>query len=188
MKKLKLISAIAVLLVLGVSSFAQQTDRPPTISKCDNSASTTLLLRGINQVDVPEGAGAWTVQILTSGGVMGNGKGNLVLISTGNFSRSQSSLSQSRPFKPEALQPVTQLISKVQISEHVKPFVQQISQTSNASLCSDCFKTTFILSRREADGTVKTFVVEWDVTTKAQIPEEVLQVYESVVNLVAVEK
>ena len=184
MKNLKLISTTAVLLVSGVFSFAQQTNESKTISKCENLTATTLLFNGASPVDVPEGAGAWAVQILTTGGILGNGKGDLVLTSAGNFSRNQSLLTESKPFTFETLQPTAQLISKVQISEPVKPFLQQISQSSNASLCSDCYKTTFILSRREADGKVKTFVATWDAVTKTQVAEEVLQIYESVRNLI----
>ena len=184
MKNLKLIGAIAVFFVSGVFSFAQQTDELKTVSKCDNLTATTLLLNGASQVDVPKDVGAWTLQILTSGGIMGNGKGDLVLTSAGNFSRNQSSLAESKPFTSEALQPLAELVSKIQISEQVKPFVQQISQTSNTSLCSDCYKTTFVLSRREADGKVKTFVATWDAVTKTQVAEEVLQIYESVRNLI----
>lgn len=188
MKNLKLICTIAVLLLSAVFSFAQQTDESKTVSKCDNLTATTLLLNGASPVDVPEDIGAWAVQILTTGGILGNGKGDLVLTSAGNFSRDQISLTESKPFTLETLQPTAQLIAKVPISESVKPFVQQISQSSNASMCSDCYKTTFILSRREADGKIKTFVATWDAVTKAQVSEDVLQIYESVVNLVAAKK
>ena len=61
----------------------------------------------------------------------------------------------------------------------------QIVPASNASPRSDCFKTTFILSRREADEKVKIVAASWNAMTKAQAAKEVLRVYESVVNLVA---
>ncbi|MEJ7575946.1 MAG: hypothetical protein WKF74_02955 [Pyrinomonadaceae bacterium] len=186
MKKSQLTGLIAVFLLLTVSSFAQQTDEQNTVSKCGSLTATTLLLNGANQVDVPEGEGMWTVQIITSGGILGNGKGDLALTSKGNFSQSLNSLMESKLLTSETLQPLAQLIAKAKIPEQVKPFIGLASQTSSTSLCSDCYKTTFILSRREADGKIKTLVATWDATTKTQVAEEVLQIYESIQNLTAV--
>lgn len=186
MKNSQLISLIAVILLLTISSFAQQTDKQNTVSKCGDLTATTLLLNGANQVDVPEGEAVWKVRIITSGGILGSGKGNVALTSKGNFSFSLNSLTESKLLTSETLQPLAQLIAKAQIPEQVKPSISPASQISSISLCSDCYTTTFILSRREANGKIKTLAATWDITTKAQVAEEILQIYESLQNLIAI--
>lgn len=188
MKRLKLIAAaITVLLTFeALPALAQQTSEPMPVFNANSSASTALLLSGADQVNVPEGAGAWTVQILTSGGISGTGKNDLFLTSAGDFARQQNSSNESKPFLAVVLQPLTELVSKLKIAELNCSIEQPMRQTSNVSVCSDCYKTTFILSRREPDARIKTFVAKWDLTTRAQVADEVLQVYQQVINLLAV--
>lgn len=185
MKNLRLVGLIAVFLLSTISSFAQRTDEQNTVSKRGDSTATTFLLDGANQADVPEGEAVWTVRIITSGGILGSGTGNSALTSNGNFSSRLDSLAESKLLTSETLQPLAQLIAKAQIPERVTPFVSPVSQTSGISLCSDCYTTTFILSRRDADGKIKTLTATWDITTKAQVAEEILQIYENFQKLIA---
>jgi hypothetical protein len=185
MKNLQLISLMAICLLLPISSFAQQTEEQNTLPKCGKFFATTILPCDANQDDVSENAGSWRVRIITSGGIMGGGKGNLTLTSKGKFSFSVNSLTQSELLTSETLQPLTQLIAKVQIPKQVGPFVSEVSQTSITSFCRDCYNMTFILSRRDPDGKLKTLESRWDVTTRAKVAEEVLQIYEILEKLTA---
>ena len=194
MKNLKLIGAIFILLMSVVVSLAQQTVEPKTTTNCEDSTRTPMTLTDAKRISIPihagaptmqfapEGENTWTVQILTSGGFDGSGKGDLVFTSDGKFSRDQNPLTKNQFITSEALQKITDSVLKVQISEqNLKPLAEIVKE-SGKSLCSDCYKTTLILFRRDADGTVKTFMTNWDVTTKSQVPEEILQIYENVIN------
>lgn len=181
MKILKSTVTIAILLISGVTAFAQNTSESKTYKSID-IAKIKSMLNETGQAEELPAELTWKARIMTNGGIMGNGKGNMVFTSEGNFSSDGIALT-GKSFDSETLQRMAQIVSKAQMPEQVKSFLPQINHTSKISLCKDCYTTTLILSRREADGQVKTLIETWDITTKGQVAEDVLQIYESIIQL-----
>lgn len=147
MKNLKSIGVIFILLISTVFSFAQQTEESMTPADCRGS-STTVVRDGadvntmpfiykdaVKMQPVPRGEGAWTIQILTSGGIYGNGKGDLVFTSEGKISRDNKSLTEIKMFNTELFQSLTKIVSKLQIStpqsKQPKTLAEQVREQSN---------------------------------------------------------
>ena len=183
MRVINLITAIAALLFFVAASYGQQDNTPQTITVPSAQASKILSPVNSSSIDLPKSKEAWTVQILTSGGILGNSKGDLVLTSDGIFSHNQIFSSERQTFTSVELEELSSLISKVNNnSKRGKLFVSPQSQKSAVSLCRDCYKTTLILLRRGTNGKVSFFSVSWDAGTQAA--DDVLEVYKRVVNLV----
>jgi len=117
---------------------------------------------------VPDGDGAWSMRITTSGGFDGRGKGNLTLTSIGE-------LVCSLPGRPcggakvsvSALQPLTQLLVSADTSKWVQP--------ANLMLCMDCYITSVTFSRWES-GTLRVLRFSWNDVTRSSMPTELVRV------------
>lgn len=128
------------------------------------------MLGSVQQLKLSPEKNAWAVQIISSGGFNGAGKGNLIVTSEGSLSWKALNSSCSASLAPEALS----LISQAALATNPSKW-----GASSVSLCMDCYVTTVVLHRREADGTERIYSVYWDDTTKAKVPEEVMKIYET---------
>ena len=181
--------SVVGLLLSTVISFAQthkeqgqpsstehdKVQKQRTVVLSNETVVTTLRLSGVVPVAVPEGEAAWAVQVITRGGFSGTGKGTVTVTSAGIFACDRATARESKLLAPEVVQSVSQLVAGV------RPFAQQSQQL--ISLCRDCYETTLVLSRREADGAVRTYIARWDDVTEGEVAEDVQEIYENVIKL-----
>lgn len=132
----------------------------------------TLLFVQAPRLLLPEGNGAWVVQISTTGGILGTGVGDVAV-------SSERKVLCSREIKcPDAFN-----LSDVQ------PFIENIQALtvpvppSSASLCSDCITRTIKISWRDSMGVFHSYTSTFDETTKGNLPPDVAKLYDAVVAL-----
>lgn len=79
--------AIALVLALAVarSAAGQSSDLPP------------VFMGSVHAIPLPEGDGAWVLQIVSRGGITGRGAGDVVVISDGRLARPKSGTESIRP-------------------------------------------------------------------------------------------
>jgi hypothetical protein len=132
----------------------------------------TLLFVQAPQLLLPEGNGAWVVQISTTGGILGTGVGDVAV-------SSERKVLCSREIKcPDAFN-----LSDVQ------PFIENIQALtvpvppSSVSLCRDCITRTIKISWRDSMGVFHSYTSTFDETTKGNLPPDVAKLYDAVVAL-----
>ena len=118
---------------------------------------------------LPEGNGGWVLQVVTRGGLDGQGKGDLWITSKGELNCSRKEMSCAREVAKKTADVLTQGIRAV------TPAIWN-SPGSN-TLCPDCLVTTMRVAIRSNDGSVQTFEATWDITTQGHVPEELLRLY-----------
>lgn len=122
----------------------------------------------VRQITPPEGPGAWVVQVISRGGLGGRGASNLAITSAGG-----STLSDSGP--TDAVRP--ELLNS--LGKYIRTSTPaQWAAGSKLSVCSDCVATLIVLSLRDSVGTVETYMVFWDTTTKGNISADVLRIHD----------
>ena len=180
-----------VVLLLSAFSLAQsQSVQAPTSSAAQDKTSkekpassgdgreTTMVFPGeAAQVAVPDGEGAWAVQISSGGGFAGTNPDSITVTSTGNFT-CNGAKSSAGNLLPTDLETLSQLVAALH------PNASRSDQRPT-SMCNDCYGTTLTLSKREANQKVKTYLTAWDTVTRAQVPKDLAQLYETVVKLAA---
>jgi hypothetical protein len=124
-------------------------------------------------IPLPDGNGAWIVRVVTSGGILGNGGGDLSISSESKISCSALIRCPS-DIKVSDFQP---LIDKIQAGI-LLPSVPVVS------LCRDCITRVMTITRRDQSGLVQTFTASWDDTTKVNLPQEVIRLYDALLDLV----
>src|SRR5262245_59930943 len=117
---------------------------------------------------LPDGNGARTVQVTTAGGLLGGGDRAFALSSEGKIACG-SDLRCPKDFPVPDFQA---LIGTIQSTLPVPPIVM-------VSLCSDCIRRTITIRRRDSMGVVQTYTATWDETTRSQVPEKVIRVYDA---------
>jgi hypothetical protein len=127
-----------------------------------------VFMGSVQAIPLPEGDGAWVLQIVSRGGFTGRGAGDLVLFSDGRR-RLRGAVTESMP--PESLTLLTQRIRDMAPSRWV-------IESRLRSRCNDCVATLVVLTVREPDGTLRSYSVFWDTITRARIPTEVLQIHD----------
>jgi hypothetical protein len=132
----------------------------------------TLLLVQAPQLLLPQGNGAWLVQISTTGGILGTGVGNVAL-------SSERKIQCSREIKcPDAFN-----LSDVQ------PFIENIQALTvpvpppSVSVCRDCIARTIKISWRDFMGVLHSYASTFDETTKGNLPPDIAKLYDAVVAL-----
>ena len=134
---------------------------------------TSILSAQIPQMLLPDGNGAWVVRLVTTGGILGTGGGDLS-ISSENKILCSAQIRCPNDFKVSDFQPLIETI-RADISVPTAPLV---------SLCRDCITRIMTISRRDSTGLVHTVTASWDDTTKARLPQEVIRIYDAVLDLV----
>jgi len=132
-----------------------------------------LFLIQIPGLVLPAGNGAWTVQVVTSGGFLGTGDGNFTISSEGKIACS-SEMRCPKEFKPSDLQPLVEIIQSA---------TRPVPRPPLMSFCHDCITRTITISRRDSSGMLHAYTASWDDTTRGNVPQEVLRIYDVVVAL-----
>jgi len=132
----------------------------------------TILSPQVPAMLLPDGNGVWTVHVATVGGLLGGGDGDFALSSEGKIVCG-SDLRCPKDFRVPDFQ---SLIGKIQSTLPVPPMVV-------VSLCSDCIRRTITIRRRDSMGVVQTYTAMWDETTRSQVPEEVILLYDAITAL-----
>jgi hypothetical protein len=117
---------------------------------------------------VPDGNGAWTIRISTSGGFTGRGRGGVTLTSQGDLTCLQTSHPCENKLVADRLRPVAQLISSLDPSKWGNATAQE------NMVCNDCYTTTMTLARREG-GKVTLTTLSWNDVTQRRVPPDVLR-------------
>ena len=154
---MRTLANLIVVVAVATGSAAAQSDQvqlPP------------VFMGTVEPVVPPEGAGAWTLQVITRGGFTGRGADDVVVVSDGSVRRP----SGTTPMRPEALTPLAQRIRVM------SPSLWTVG--SRLGTCNDCFATLVVLTLRDRDGTLQTYTAFWDATTRARIPADVLQIHD----------
>jgi len=194
MSSKQIATVMAVVLLLSAFSSAQsQSGQAPAssatqdkkskqkpVSSGDDRVITIVLPSGPTPVAVPDDAGAWAIQINSGGGFAGTRSDSVTVTSAGGVT-CVGEKSSARNLLPTSLEVLSQLVAAVRLNASPSDQVDQ----RPTSMCSDCYSTTLTLSRREANHKVKTYMTTWDTVTRAHVPKDLDQLYETVVRLAA---
>jgi hypothetical protein len=162
--------AVDILLAILVSaavSAQTQTTMP--------AAVITRIVPGIGAVsdppDAPETPGAWSAVIVTRSG-FGTGT-ERTLTSAGAVNCSAGAA--CRPtLSEQELTTVSALLVQTTTAFN----------TELPTICSDCPRTAMLIKERDANGQQRMRIAAWDVTTKSQVPVDVLQLFTSIASLI----
>lgn len=124
--------------------------------------------------DLPDGDGAWVLQVVSRGGLDGRGRADLAITSQGNVTCSSTETPCAKNLASSALQ---SLVERIGIATR-SPW-----SGSNLGLCRDCVATLLRLRRREPGGAQRTYAAYWDVTTLGTVAADVRGLYELAVSL-----
>jgi hypothetical protein len=136
-----------------------------------------MLAAAVKQIEPPQQPGGWVLQVLTRGGLDGRGTGDLFVRSSGGggTSRGDNAVTLSHvSFVPELDQSIRSLLPS--------PWTAPMP----AGICSDCIVTLMHLAVRGTDGSVQTYSVNWNPTTQAQVPPELMRIHDLALKAVAV--
>ena len=134
------------------------------------SESLPAALAGaLSPVELPKGADAWVVQVVTRGGFAGAGRGDVTVTSARAVAcKPDGACAGGLP--TSAFESLAALVAAAKPSRWVAPSVGP---------CRDCYVTALVLRRRDAKGREKTYTTYWDDATYAGAPEEARRIYES---------
>ncbi|HSB09987.1 MAG TPA: hypothetical protein VLM38_10930 [Blastocatellia bacterium] len=150
--------------------------RSQTATQATENAQTGLPASAVTlHFGLPPGENAWGVQVLTSGGFTGAGRGDFTLTSEGRFTWSSAEGSCGRNLADSS----TQTLGNMVLSISGGPGFSR----SEGLGCFDCYTTDMVVQRRETGGVVKTYRVMWDDSTQGQVPSDVWRVYEALMAL-----
>jgi hypothetical protein len=120
---------------------------------------------------VPEGEGAWTIRVTTSGGLTGRGRGNVTLTSQRALTCSQTLRACDNLLAADKFQPVARLVSSFSPSKWAGPTARE------NIMCNDCFTTTVLFVRR-AGGKLNSATISWNDVTQTKAPPDVVRIAE----------
>jgi hypothetical protein len=157
----KIVIALVLALVIAHSAAGQSSDLPP------------VFMGSVHAIPLPDGDGAWVLQIVSRGGLTGRGAGDVVVISDGRLTRSTGGGTES--IRPQVFTPLTRRIREATPSRW--------TAGSRLSRCNDCIATLVVLTMREGDGIVRTYTSFWDSATLGGIPDDVRIIHSVALNL-----
>jgi hypothetical protein len=134
------------------------------------------VLEGVQTITLPPEAGAWAVQLIRRGGILGDVKSAWLITSQGEVMKNVAGTPTSAKLAPDALSKLTRLVRSAKL---------HIRDDSTASPCRDCYTSTLVLYRREADGIERTYTASWDDSTVKKLPEEVADIYAAILDIQA---
>ena len=127
------------------------------------------------ELTLPDGENAWTVHVVTTGGLFGNVSQDLTIASDGK-------IECAMPQTPCPKQPdMTKLRSLVETLPEQSILVTQPAPPN--VLCNDCLTRTIVIRRRDSTGLVKSYSAQWNDVTKNSVPPQILQIYDAVIAL-----
>jgi len=137
-------------------------------------AFASVLFAQIPQMAIPDGNDMWVVQVVTSGGLLGAGSGDVAISSEGKIVCSRE-MRCPNSFPLSDFQPLVEIIQTGTLPVPLPPAV--------VSLCRDCIMRTIRISRRDSMGVVHYYTASWDDTTKDRLPREVIRIYDALLAL-----
>jgi hypothetical protein len=162
------------------SSSLRKTHSRPTTSVIRRNAllkSLSLIPGGSFAFAYPRfrlRTGAWIVQVVTRGGILGTGSGDFAVSSEGKISCWRD-VRCPKDFRVSDLRPLIEQVQSGTLPAPVFPVV---------GFCSDCITRTITISRRDSMSIVHTYTASWDDTTKSRLPQEVVRIYDSIAALI----
>ena len=157
------ILAMSVVMTTAVSSVATGQARQV------EAALPPVFTAAVQAIEPPGQAGAWSLQIISRGGLVERRTGDLVVRSDGSGTLL---IGGARPI---SIRPATLVSLNQRIRTIATP---QRSIDSRLGICSDCPATLIVVSVREPNGLVRTYTAFWDATTKARIPEDLRRIHD----------
>jgi hypothetical protein len=130
-----------------------------------------VVVRAADPADLPPEADGWSIRIETHGGVLGTGRGDILVTSRGALA-CQRAGGDCPSLVPSAT------LSRLQLAVDSASLLG--SAQVGPSLCSDCYTTVFSITRRTPNG-AHTVTASWDVTTRREIPEDILAIHDLIV-------
>jgi hypothetical protein len=133
---------------------------------------------------IPDSRAEWTVEVLTSGGLNGLGRGGFSVTSAGEFACSGTTPCTRQIPKP-TLKSLEDFINLVNLPPTLRipdPNLP-IRIPASPSVCSDCVVTTMYLRIRDSKGILWIYTASWDVTTQSSIPLDFRRIFQSAVEL-----
>lgn len=149
----------------------QQEDRIATHPAVLPKAPRTV---AVSPQALPPGDNVWTVQILSSGGFTGSGRGDLTLTSEGILTWSGADGSCGRKLTDETMQ----ALAKIVLAANAPATG---SESLLSGMCFDCYVTTMILQRRGIGGVVSAATVSWDDPSQAQVAADLMSIYKAAI-------
>ncbi|HKE82126.1 MAG TPA: hypothetical protein VKB50_00155 [Vicinamibacterales bacterium] len=122
---------------------------------------------GIHPVAPVSGEGAWTLQVISRGGVIDGGTVDLIITSTGLVKHVGGG--ERERMGTGELSTLTRRIRGI--------YPSHWAIGSRLGTCSDCVTTLLVLTVREPDA-IRTYTAFWDATTRGGIPADVLEVHD----------
>src|ERR1700722_7114770 len=107
---------------------------------------------------LPAGDGAWILQVVTRGGLDGQGKGDLWITSKGELNCSRKEMSCASEVTKKTADDLSGKISSL------TPVVW--SSPGAGSLCPDCLVVMMKLTIRVPGDSIQEFEANWDITTQ----------------------
>ena len=101
--------------------------------------------------DPPARENAWSLQVSSTGGFTGRGRGTVTVTSDGHVSCIPTAC--ATPLAASRLRPVTTTIESIVEDAWIR--------RTPSGICSDCMQTTVTLKRRYRNG-IRMFVASWD--------------------------
>ncbi len=127
-------------------------------------------------LEVPTTAGGWVLEVITRGGIMGQGAGEIVIASDGKIACGGVKTRCPAAMAAESLRSLQEQVRLAAVA----PW--QVRR--GGTICSDCQTTTLVLTIRNADGTLTTTRAAWDPTTRAQLADDVVRIHDIAAKLV----
>jgi hypothetical protein len=125
---------------------------------------------------LPQGENAWVIHLLSRGGFIGTGRGDITvtsegrLMSSGVEGRCTQTLTRD---SVDALQ--TLVLSATTLIDSNGPKL--------SGVCIDCYMTAIVLQRREAGGVERMYTAAWDDATEPLLSPDLMKLYEALIAL-----
>jgi hypothetical protein len=157
------------------SSSAQKTEtelqKPklrPNLQVVDTAPAIPASFGSIQKIELSPEPNSWAVQILSRGGIIGIGRGDLVITSRGFIAWTGVENQCNAKLGDDVLQMLTQTVFSASASRWDR---------TTGGFCADCYMSAIALQRREADGIERMYVAYWD--DAALISEDLRKVYDT---------
>ena len=141
-------------------------------------ANSTFVLNlpmtvSVNPIPLPSGDNAWAVQIVSSGGFTGSGRGNVTLTSDGILIRFGPDGSCSRKLPDETMQALTKTVFAANATSNTDGLLSRL-------ICPDCIATAMVVTRRRIAGDETTYAASWDDASQAKVAADMMNIYQAV--------
>ncbi len=126
----------------------------------------------VQPLTLPQGENAWAVHIVSRGGFIGVGRGDLTVMSDGFVSWKGVDGTCSRRLTDDPMRALAKIVTSVEASANW-------GGSKVSGPCYDCYVTALVLQRRELGGIETTYASFWDDSTQAEVPANVMKLYEA---------